>query len=286
MKGPDRLAAIRTRLAAVAELRPVAGFRTALDIFDRAGGGLVASGLAFTALFAIVPAFLLAFGVAGLVFTDDDRRTAAIDELASYVPPLRDLFAASLADMARSAVQTSLAGLVGLVWGASRFVVALDDAFSRIFHDSPKRGFFGRTARAIVAVGILLATVLGVLALAAVASFLTESLRAELSGTATLWQVLSPAVTVVAASVGVALLYRAMPTMSFPWRIIALPAVVVGVAVAALTQLFAYIAPRLIGAAEILGPVAAVFAALAWLQLVFQALLLGAAWVRVRSPTV
>jgi uncharacterized BrkB/YihY/UPF0761 family membrane protein len=188
--------------------------------------------------------------------------------------------------MARSAVQTSLAGLVGLVWGASRFVVALDDAFSRIFHDSPKRGFFGRTARAIVAVGILLATVIGVLALSAVASFLTESLRAELSGTATLWQVLSPAVAVVAASFGVALLYRAMPTIAVAWRIIALPAVTVGVVIAALTQLFAYIAPRLIGAAEILGPIAAVFAALAWLQLVFQALLLGAAWVRVRSPSV
>jgi membrane protein len=283
MEGPDRLTAIRSRVAALADLPPVAGVRTALDTFDQAGGGLVASGLAFTALFAIVPAFLLAFGVVGLVVSDDARRLAAIDELASYVPPLRDLLEESLADMARSAVQTSLLGLVGLVWGASRFVVALDDAFSRIFQDSPKRGFVGRTARAIMAVGLLLATVLGILALSAVASFLAESLRAELAGTAVLWQFLSPATAIVAASFAVALLYRAIPTKSLSWRTIALPGVVVGIVIALLTQLFAYVAPRLIGAAEILGGVAAVFTALAWLQLVFQALLLGAAWARVRS---
>jgi uncharacterized BrkB/YihY/UPF0761 family membrane protein len=45
-----------------------------------------------------------------------------------------------------------------------------------------------------------------------------------------------------------------------------------------------FIAPRLIGAAAVLGTVAAVFATLAWLGLSFQALLLGAAWVAEREP--
>ena len=47
--------------------------------------------------------------------------------------------------------------------------------------------------------------------------------------------------------------------------------------------LFAFLAPRLIGAAALLGTLATVFAALAWLALSFQALLLGAAWVRDRA---
>jgi uncharacterized BrkB/YihY/UPF0761 family membrane protein len=104
-----------------------------------------------------------------------------------------------------------------------------------------------------------------------------------LAGTAVLWQFVSPITSVVAASFAVALLYRTMPTKPLGWRTIGPPAVVVGVVIGALTQLFAYVAPRLIGAAEILGGIAAVFAALAWLQLVFQALLLGAAWARVRA---
>ena len=49
-----------------------------------------------------------------------------------------------------------------------------------------------------------------------------------------------------------------------------------------LARVFAFLAPRLIGAAALLGTLATVFAALAWLALSFQALLLGAAWVRDR----
>ena len=286
MDEPDRLDAIRRRVAPILALPTVKRLQAGLDTFDGAGGGLLAGGLAFTALFALVPAVLLVLGVAGLVLSDDERRAAAIDELATYVPPLRDLFAASLADMARSAVSTSIFGLAALVWGASRFMVALDDAFSRIFHEDERRGFVGRTARGIASVGVLLATVVVVLGLSAVASFLADSLRAEVTGTAATWQVVSTVVGAAVASVAVAVLYRAVPTRRLAWRTIAPPAIVVGTASALLTQLFAYVAPRLIGAAEVLGGIAAVFATLAWLQLMFQALLLGAAWAstEVRPP--
>lgn len=278
MVAPARLDAIRRWVAPILARPTVQRLRAGLDAFDSAGGGLLAGGLAFTALFALVPAVLLVLGVAGLVFADDERRAAAIDELATYVPPLRELFAASLADMARGAIGTSVFGLAALVWGASRFMVALDDAFSRIFHGDEKRGLVGRTARGIASVGVLLATVVVVLALSAVASFLAASLRAEVTGTAAAWQVLSIVGGAVVASLAVAIIYRTVPTRSLRWRTIAVPAIVVGSAAALLTQLFAYVAPRLIGAAEVLGGIAAVFATLAWLQLLFQALLLGAAW--------
>jgi uncharacterized BrkB/YihY/UPF0761 family membrane protein len=44
-----------------------------------------------------------------------------------------------------------------------------------------------------------------------------------------------------------------------------------------LARLFVFLAPRLIGAAAVLGTLATVFAALAWLAVAFQAVLLGAA---------
>ena len=62
-----------------------------------------------------------------------------------------------------------------------------------------------------------------------------------------------------------------------------MPAVVAGVAIVVLSQLFLFVAPRLIGAALLAGSLATAFVALAWLSFTFQVLLLGAAWVRVRD---
>jgi uncharacterized BrkB/YihY/UPF0761 family membrane protein len=58
-----------------------------------------------------------------------------------------------------------------------------------------------------------------------------------------------------------------------------LPALVVGIALMLLTQLFSLIAPRLIGVASVYGTFVAIFAAMVWLSTGFQILLLGAAWV-------
>jgi uncharacterized BrkB/YihY/UPF0761 family membrane protein len=63
-----------------------------------------------------------------------------------------------------------------------------------------------------------------------------------------------------------------------------LPAILVGIVLTVLVQGFVFLAPRLIGSAALLGTIAVVFAALAWFSLSFQALLIGAAWVREREP--
>ena len=62
-----------------------------------------------------------------------------------------------------------------------------------------------------------------------------------------------------------------------------MPAVVVGAAIVVLTQVFAFLVPRLVGVAALAGSLASAFIALAWLSFSFQALLYGAAWVRVRE---
>ena len=78
------------------------------------------------------------------------------------------------------------------------------------------------------------------------------------------------------------LIYRLVPAVRVPWSAAALPALLTGIGLAALTQLFAYIAPRVIGAAAVYGTFVAIFAAMIWLATGFQILLLGAAWVSVR----
>ena len=64
-----------------------------------------------------------------------------------------------------------------------------------------------------------------------------------------------------------------------------LPAVVVGLAIVVLSQVFTLLVPRLVGVAALAGSLASAFIALAWLSFTFQALLYGAAWVRVRDET-
>ena len=66
-------------------------------------------------------------------------------------------------------------------------------------------------------------------------------------------------------------------------RILAPPAIVAGLAMWFLTQAFTFLAPRLVGVAALAGSLATAFIALAWLSFLFQALLYGAAWVRVRE---
>src|SRR5207244_13420029 len=75
---------------------------------------------------------------------------------------------------------------------------------------------------------------------------------------------------------------RVVPSTHVPWRLLGAPALVAGVALAALTELFVFLAPRLVGVLSVFGGFAAVFASLIWLSWAFQVLLLGATWVRAR----
>jgi len=68
------------------------------------------------------------------------------------------------------------------------------------------------------------------------------------------------------------------------------PALIVGVVIGAFTSLFGWLAPLLVRQWVALGIVGSVFIALVWLNLVFQALIYGAAYARLnrdrdrRSP--
>ena len=66
----DQLVARVTSIPVVRRLLDI------LDRYDRAGGGLLAAGLAFSSLFALLPAILLIIGLAGLLLSDPERREA------------------------------------------------------------------------------------------------------------------------------------------------------------------------------------------------------------------
>jgi uncharacterized BrkB/YihY/UPF0761 family membrane protein len=92
-------------------------------------------------------------------------------------------------------------------------------------------------------------------------------------------ELLPPGLSILA----VLLVYRFIPEVRPAWRAAWRPAWVVAVVLTVATRLFVFIAPRLIGAAATIGALATAFAGLAWFGFTFQAILLGAAWVRERD---
>ncbi len=234
-------------------------------------------------MFAVIPIALVTGGLAGLLVADPRVQQSLAAALALAFPPLADLIDGALTAIAQKAALTSIIGVIGLVWTVSQFYVTLDVAFSRIFADQPERDVFRRTARGLVWVGALLASVIIAIIIGALLSagsaFLPAStpVGRDAVDLITSW----PALTVGAVGL-VLVVYKVVPPRAPSWRAVWLPGVVVAVAVVLLTQLFMFLAPRLVGVAALAGSLATAFIALAWLSFSFQALLYGAAWVRVR----
>jgi uncharacterized BrkB/YihY/UPF0761 family membrane protein len=85
------------------------------------------------------------------------------------------------------------------------------------------------------------------------------------------------------AAIVVLITYHELPPTPPRWRSALVPAILVGIAIVVLSQIFVALVPRLVGVAALAGSLASAFIALAWLSFTFQALLYGAAWVRVRD---
>ncbi|HTK46136.1 MAG TPA: YihY/virulence factor BrkB family protein [Patescibacteria group bacterium] len=275
---------MRRWLAGVLDKPAVAALRRVLDRYGAAGGGLLAGGLAYAALFAIVPAVLLLAGVTGLFVADPIERERFIEVLAGVLPPLRDLIHVVVDEAARDAGSVSIIGAIVLVWGTSRFAVAFQDAIARIMGGDRDRGLLARNLGALVAVALLIAAIVASTLLSGVLAFLEAAAAAGVlrafSGAISFALGLLPVLATVAAMI---LVYRIVPSPAPPWRAVFLPGIAAGLALTLVARVFAFIAPRLIGAAALLGTLATAFAALAWLALSFQAILLGAAWVRDRA---
>jgi membrane protein len=281
---PPKTDLVGRLVAQVLELPPVRWLKPILDDYGAAGGGLLASGVAFNSLFAILPAILLLISFLGFALQNPARLEEIVDVLATEFPPLADFFRLALAQFSAGAFSFGLVGLVGLVWGSSRFYQSLDEAIARIFEGSPRRDPFQRGLRGVLSVVILIGAVLAVVYIVA----WLDSVRSNLPVVSQFADIARSVVgsalgTIVVFSVAIAIIYRIVPTRTPPWRAIRRPALAVGLALAVLTGIFAVITPRLVGTLAVYGAFVAVFAAMIWLSYMAQAILVGAAWVHRRS---
>lgn len=244
--------------------------------YAASSGPVLARGLAFVALFTLVPALLAVLSVVGLFVNDPALQAEIVEIVAETLPPLAPLIEEALRSFAGLAATTGLVSVVLLLWSASGLVRALDGAFRVIFEDSGAGRTPIRDVLAVVAVAV------GVFAGAAMVVLLTlpGPLGAALG---TPGPVTNAAASLVATTVLVALAYRFVPRPRPGWRVLALPAVAAGLGIFALTSLFGLLGPLLFGSAQLYGAFGALFLGLIWLGSVTQILLLGGAWVAERD---
>jgi YihY family inner membrane protein len=273
-----------TILARVLDEPRVARVRAVMDIYGHAAGGLLANGLAFSSLFAAIPTTLVVLGLAGWFAGDTAIRDSVSDALIEAFPPLEDLIEGALDAITGQAVAASIIGVVGLVWTVSQLYGALDVAFARIFADNPERDIVRRTARGFAVVGILAVVILGFIVVATLATALDSATDVDIPLATSLATIAGSFPFLCVVAVGATfIVYEALPPKVPGRRAAFVPAAVVGIAIVILTQIFTFLVPRLVGVAALAGSLASAFIALAWLAFSFQALLYGAAWVRVRE---
>lgn len=285
--GVDRLRALAERIVErVGGLPAVRTLVATLDVYDRAGGGLVAGGLAYTSLLALLPGLLLLVSVVGFWVTDPAQREQIVTWIGEAVPPLAEVAELAFEQVSKGAVPSGIVAVVGLLWGSSRFYAAIDNAFTRVFHGAPKRNEIVRTFRGVLLTVLIVALPLLALLAGSIAGWLLDLAPglAEVTGPArTLLQLASPLGSFLLFVGGTVLVYRFVPGLPPPMRSLLLPAILVGLVLAAFAQLFTWIGPRLAGVAAIYGTFVALFALLAWLSISFNMLMLGASWTRVRA---
>ncbi|HVB37763.1 MAG TPA: YihY/virulence factor BrkB family protein [Vicinamibacterales bacterium] len=281
MKIPPRVAALVDRIR---EWPPAVRLQRVMDSYNAAGGGLLAEGLAYSALFGVTTGLLFAVGLMGFIVTDVATRERLVVEFTAPLPAIAPLVRDGLLVVSQHAGALSIIGLVGLGWGSSHFYGALDAAFARIFLLAPARGALDRIARGLVSVALLVTAVVAGVALGGIQNLVGQEIPADSTGNlARLVNVVGfPILAVLLTILGVAVTYRVLPNTHVPLRTLGPPAVVTGIVLALLTELFVFLATRLIGSLAVFGSFAAGFAALAWLSIGFQVMLIGAAWTRVR----
>jgi membrane protein len=247
--------------------------------FGKVGGGLLSAGLAFNALFAIIPAILVVVGALGIFIDDPVKRQQTVDYLVTAIPPLEPVARTIVDTLANSSRVTTVIGLIGVVWGASGFYGALAGAFTLLFPGAKTRGPVEQRVRGVIGVLVIIGMVFAVVGFQAVMSIATALFT--IPGIDT-WHLVTIVLTIVGSIVVTFALYLIVPANAPSGRAATLPALIFGGAIGLLTALFSLVGPLLVRGFVALGVIASVFIALVWLNLVFQALLYGAAWAAIR----
>jgi membrane protein len=270
------IAAVEPLVARILGVPRIAMANAVYTRFSSSSGPILARGLAFVALFAVVPAVIVILSIAGVFVSDPAVRSEIVEILTSQFPSLAPVLDEALAAFSDLAPTTGLVGLALLVWSASSLVRAVDGSFRIIFGDDG----VGRTPiRDVVAVLAMTAATFAaavILVIVTLPGFVGEAFGAP-------GRLVQVATSFAGVAGLVALAFKFVPRPRPSWRALWLPAVATGLVITLMSELFAILAPLLFGSAQLYGAFGTLFLGLVWLGNITQILLLGAAWVAERD---
>jgi membrane protein len=244
------------------------------------------AGLAYYALFTIIPLLALTaalaewlFGVAEMqeYFADRLSQTGIIDAEAAS-----EAIASNLND---SGVQSSL-GLIGLgslLFAASVFFIAFTDAINVIWKVPVGSGVWHSVRRRLTAFVMVLTTggvLIAGLAVSAVTNVAKALIPGQVKALEDLSEVLSGLATWVSLALAMALLFRFLTPVRVPWRGALVAGVVTALLLAVGTSLTGWYL-RSFGGASVAGAFGAILATLTWIYFEAQILLGGVQLVKV-----
>ena len=253
--------------------------RAPLSAYGVANGSVVAAGLAFLALFAVISGLLLLISVLVILGDTEARRDEAVLWLIGRVPPIEAFAREIISGLADGARVGTVLGLVAFAWGASGFYVGLHDSLDMLMPPRRRRNAILARVEGIAAILLLVGAFVGAVALASLG---VVRQVAALAGGSDIAFLAGPAIGIGGATAACLVVYRFVPSDPPSVRAAALPALGAGIAIGLLTGLFSLAAPLLVGGFAGLGVIASVFVALVWFHWVFRFVLYGAAEACVR----
>jgi membrane protein len=190
---------------------------------------LLAAGVAFFALLALVPALVALVSVYGLVADPADIQRNVEDVLAAAPTEVRDLVQSQLSSIVDSSPQGlrlgAIAGLVVALWSASSGMKHLIAAVNRAYDEDESRGFIRlRGLSLILTIGAVVGLLVALYALVVAPNSISDEGSMSLLRTTLLvvrWPLLA-----IAAMVGLAVIYRYAPNRAEPrWNWVSIGAV-------------------------------------------------------------
>jgi membrane protein len=276
----ERFVAVTTRIVGFPR---VALARRVLDRFNAADGGLLAAGVAYNSVLALIPIGIVATGFAGLVLNDARSRADMIQSITAFLPPLAGVVDEIVGGLSKASPSLSVVGLLLAAWGTSRLFASLESAIAQMDAGGPRRSLARRTVRRLGSIAVLVSVVL-----AAILATPALAIAVEMTGLGpahALLDVLLAVLPPLLAGIALGAVYRLIPLPRPSWRAIGPPTVVGAVTLVSLTRVFVFVAPRVFGANLVYGTLGAILIGLTWLDLVFTVVLLGAAWVLERTTS-
>jgi membrane protein len=246
------------------------------------------AGLAYYALFAVLPLIALTGALAEQLFGTADVQEYIAGMLNEFGVADSDSVSDAVADaLSRDSTQTRL-GLIGfatLLFAASVFFLALADAVNVIWNVPVGSGLWNTIRRRLVAFLMVLATggvLLAGIAVTAVSGLAQKLLPVQIELLDTLTTSLAGVASWVALALALAMLFRFLPPVRVAWRV----ALLAGTATAVLLVLGTVVIGwylREFGGSSVAGAFGALLAALTWVYYEAQILLGGMQLVKVLS---